>query len=50
MSFDVILYWNAIAAKAGDTRKWEQLPPQHQSMISQSVNMLLMVLTDKTQG
>lgn len=50
MNFDVIAFWNAIAAKAGDTRKWEQLPPQHQQMVVQSINMLLMVLTDKAEG
>lgn len=47
---DIILYWNAIAAKVGDTRKWKQLPPQHQNLVIQSVNMLIMVLNDKTVG
>lgn len=45
---DVITYWNAIAAKAGDTRKWDNLPLQHQQMVIQSINMLLMVLQDTT--
>jgi hypothetical protein len=50
MNFDIIAYWQAIAAKTGDTRTWNQLPPQHQNAVVQSVNMLLMVLTDKTEG
>lgn len=50
MNFNVEQYWQAISAKAGDNRTWHQLPPQHQQMIVQSVNMLLMVLTDKTAG
>jgi len=48
MEFSVITYWNAIAKKAGDTRTWDQLPLQSQQMVIQSINMLLMVLTDKT--
>jgi len=48
MEFDIIAYWNALAAKAGDTRTWNQLPLQSQQMIIASVNQLLMVLHDKT--
>lgn len=44
---DVINYWNAIAKKAGDPRAWEQLQPQHQMMIVQSINMLLQVLNER---
>ena len=44
---DVIAYWNAIAAKVGDTRKWEDLHPQHQIAVVQSINMLLQVLHEK---
>lgn len=50
MEFNVIAYWQAIAAKAGDNRTWHQLPPQHQNLVIQSINMLLMVLNDKTVG
>ncbi len=44
---DVKLYWEAIAKKVGDNRKWEQLHPQHQMMVVQSVNMLLQVINQK---
>jgi hypothetical protein len=50
MNFNVEEYWAAVAKKAGDTRTWHQLPQQHQQMVIQSINMLLMVLTDKTVG
>lgn len=48
MEFNVIAYWNAIAAKAGDTRTWMELPLQSQQMVIQSINMMLMVLQDNT--
>jgi len=44
---DVITYWNAIALKAGDTRSWEQLEPQQQHMVIQSINLLIQVLNSK---
>lgn len=44
MNFDVQAYWQAIAAKAGDTRTWHQLGPQEQAMVISSINQLLMVL------
>jgi hypothetical protein len=50
MNFNVEEYWAAVAKKAEDNRTWHQLPPQHQQMVIQSINMLLMVLTDKTVG
>lgn len=50
MNFNVEEYWKAIAAKAGDSRTWHQLPPQHQIAVVNSINQLLMVLTDKQQG
>ena len=49
MNFDVALYWQAIAAKAGDTRTWDQLPLQHQQQVIASINMLLQVLHDGTR-
>lgn len=50
MDFSVEKYWQAIAAKAGDNRTWHQLPPQHQNLVIQSINMLIMALNDKTVG
>ena len=42
---DVETYWNAIAAKAGDNRKWNDLHLQLQSIVINSINQLLMVLS-----
>lgn len=47
MQQEVIDYWNAIAAKAGDNRKWHDLHPMHQQMIIQSINLLISVLSQK---
>lgn len=47
---DVVKYWSAIAAKVGDNRKWDDLHPQHQMMIIQSINMLIQVLSDNQRG
>lgn len=44
---DVEVYWNAIAAKAGDTRKWSDLHPQLQSLVISSINQLLVVLDNR---
>jgi len=44
---EVEMYWQAIAAKAGDNRKWTELSPQEQMMIIQSINQLLHVLRNK---
>lgn len=44
MNFNVIDYWNAIKAKSGDSRHWNDLEPQLQQMVIQSINMLLQVL------
>lgn len=49
MEFCVKTYWQAIAAKAGDTRTWDQLPLQHQQQVIASINMLLQVLHDGTR-
>jgi hypothetical protein len=43
---DVEKYWSAIATKAGDNRQWQQLTPQEQHCIIQSINLLLMVLNN----
>lgn len=48
MEFCVKTYWQAIAAKAGDTRTWDQLPLQHQQQVIASINILLQVLRDTT--
>lgn len=45
MYFNVIDYWNAIKDKSGDSRHWNDLDPQHQHMVIQSVNQLLLVLS-----
>lgn len=45
MNFNVIDYWNAIKAKSGDSRNWNDLHPSHQHMIVQSINQLLLVLS-----
>ena len=44
---DVEVYWNAIAAKAGDSRKWGDLHPQLQSLVISSINQLLVVLDNR---
>ena len=49
MEFNVIAYWQAIAAKAGDPRTWDQLQLQHQQQVIASINMLLQVLHDGTR-
>jgi hypothetical protein len=50
MNFEVTKYWEAIAAKVGDTRKWGDLHPQHQQLVIQSINMLLHVLHEGNQN
>ena len=42
---DVIKYWNALAAKTGDPRTWDNLERQLQDHVIQSVNILLFVLS-----
>ena len=41
---DIERYWNRIAEKANDPRKWYDLNPQQQMMVIQSVNLLIAVL------
>lgn len=50
MNFEVTKYWEAIAAKAGDPRKWTDLQPQQQHLVIQSINMLLHVLHEGNQN
>lgn len=45
--FDVIQYWNAIAAKANDTRKWSELGLINQQLVINSINQLIQVLGSK---
>jgi hypothetical protein len=42
---DIEIYWNAIAAKAGDSRKWNDLERQLQDIVTSSVNRLIFVLS-----
>ena len=42
--FSVELYWERIAEKAGDTRTWNDLTPQQQHIVINSINALLFVL------
>jgi len=44
---EVEMYWQAIATKAGDNRKWTELSPQDQHLIINSINQLLHVLRNK---
>jgi hypothetical protein len=41
---DIEIYWQRIAKAWGDNRSWNQLHPQEQIFVIQSVNMLLQVL------
>lgn len=41
---DVEQYWQAIANKFGDTRKWSDLNINQQQVVIQSVNAMLAVL------
>ena len=41
---EVEQYWQAVAAKFGDERKWTDLNPQQQQVVIQSINALLAVL------
>lgn len=49
MEFSVQAYWQAIAAKAGDNRSWDQLPLHLQQTVISSINMLLQVLHDPSK-
>ena len=42
---DVEMYWDAVASKFGDDRAWSDLSPEFQSIVIQSINALLFVLT-----
>lgn len=44
---DVEKYWNNIAVKASDPRRWSDLAPQEQQMVIQSINLMLMVLNNR---
>jgi hypothetical protein len=44
---DIEQFWQAIAAKAGDNRKWIDLAPNLQHAVIQSVNILIQVLNTK---
>lgn len=44
---DVEKYWDAIRKHTGDTRSWNELHPNLQVMVIQSINMLLQVINTK---
>lgn len=44
MNSDVSNYWETIAAKFGDTRKWNDLTLQQQQVVIQSINAIMAVL------
>lgn len=41
---DVERFWNAVSAKFGDGRSWQQLNPMEQMQVVQGINMILGVL------
>lgn len=41
---DLERFWNAVAAKFGDSRSWHQLDPMEQMQVMQGINMILQVL------
>jgi hypothetical protein len=43
---DVERYWDAIRKHTGDTRTWHNLHPQEQQMIMQSINLMMMVISN----
>ena len=45
MNFNVIEYWNAIKAKSGDSRNWNDLGLYTQQLVIDSINQLLHVLS-----
>lgn len=44
MTSSVELYWSKICVAFGDTRTWNELTPQQQHTVIQSINLLLAVL------
>lgn len=44
MNSDVSNYWEAVAAKFGDARKWNDLTLHQQQIVIQSINALFAVL------
>lgn len=44
---EVEQFWYAVQKHTGDTRKWEELPPQAQSIFIQGINMILAVVNSK---
>lgn len=41
---DVERFWNAVAAKFGVSRSWQELHPMEQMQVIQGINMILGVL------
>ena len=46
MKSDVEIYWDAINSKCSKQRKWDELNPQEQMIVMQSINMMLQVLAN----
>ena len=44
---DVEKYWNAVRAKFGNNRAWQQLNPQEQMAVIQSINIMIAVLNNR---
>lgn len=44
---DVIQYWERIAKACGDPRSWNDLGPEQQNMLIESVNILFFVLNSR---
>ncbi len=49
MKSAVEIYWEKIAEKYGDVRKWEDLSPNAQQAVLHSVNLLFAVLHGNIQ-
>lgn len=44
--FDVLKYYEGIRARTDNLPDWNSLHPQHQSMMLQSINLMLQVMHD----
>lgn len=44
---EVEKFYEAIRSKYGSSRKWNELHPQEQMLVLQSINMLLQVLNNQ---
>ena len=44
---NVVQYWERIAKATGDPRGWNDLSPEHQHMVIESLNLLIFVLNNR---